>query len=154
MAVANLMVAASFLVQTDVRSNPVVVPEKTMAAHLVNYATPNLSKPPSTNRCSNALAVVKVFVDEHGKVTGVEYLSGYEELKEPALAAVKEWLYKPYLVGSHPVAVETQASIFYLGDGESLPMYLPDGKGKVKGGNILPLPAGCSSGPQIKREPS
>jgi len=152
-AVANIAVAAgSFVQQTD--SNAVVVPEKTMAARLVNYATPNLLKPTSTNRCSNALARVKVFVDESGKVSGAEYLSGYAELKEPALAAVRQWLYKPYLVNGHPVAVETQASIFYLGDGESLPMYLPDGSGKVKGGNVLPLPAGCGSGPQIKRQAS
>jgi hypothetical protein len=151
-SVINIVVASPLVQQTNSLPAPITVPEKVMSARLLTYATPNLSKPPSTNRCSNALAVVKVFVDESGKVSGTEYLSGYEELKEPALAAVKQWSYKPYLVDGHPVAVETQASIFYLGDGESLPMYLPDGKGKVKGGNVLPLPAGCGSGPRIKRD--
>ena len=131
---------------------PIAVLEKTMAARLQTYETPALAKPTSAVRCSNALAVVHVVVDEAGKVSSADYVSGYEELKDPALAAVRRWTYKPYTVGGKPVVVETQASVFYLGDGESMPMYTPDGKGGTKGGNMLPLPPGCGSGPQIKRQ--
>jgi hypothetical protein len=129
------------------------VPEKTMAARLLTYATPSLPKPSSTNHCSNALAVVHVVVDVDGKVKSVDFLSGFAELREPALTAVKQWSYKPYMVDGQPVAVETKASIFYLGDGEALPMFVPDGKGGTKGGNALPLPPDCGRGPQIKLQP-
>jgi hypothetical protein len=133
-------------------TKPIVVPEKTMAARLQTYETPSLSKPTSTNRCSNALAVVHVVVDADGKVSSADYVSGYSELKDPALAAVRRWSYKPYSVDGKPVVVETRASVFYLGDGESMPMYVPDGKGGTKGGNTIPLPPGCGPGPQIKRQ--
>jgi hypothetical protein len=133
-------------------TKPIVVPEKAMAARLLTYETPALSKPSSTNRCSNALAVAHVVVDADGKVSSAEYVSGYSELKDPTLAAVQRWSYKPYVVDGKPVIVETQASVFYLGDGESMPMYIPDGKGGTKGGNMIPLPSGCGSGPQIKRQ--
>jgi len=131
---------------------PVSVPEKTLAARLLTYETPALAKPPLANRCSNALAIVHVVVDTGGKVDSAEYVSGFPELKEPALAVVRQWTYKPYVVKGKPVAVETQASIFYLGNGESRPMYAPDGKGGAKGGSMIPLPPGCGPGPQIKRK--
>jgi hypothetical protein len=132
-------------------TKPLAVPEKTMAARLQTFETPPLSKPPLANRCSNALAVVHVVVDTDGKVTSADFVSGFPELKDPALAAVRRWVYKPYGVDGKPVAVETQASVFYLGDGESMPMYVPDGKGGTRGGNMIPLPPGCGPGPQIKR---
>jgi outer membrane biosynthesis protein TonB len=133
-------------------TKPIAVSEKAMAARLQTYETPALSKPPLASRCSNALAVVHVVVDADGKVSSADYVSGFEELKDPALVAVRRWTYKPYTVGGKLVVVETQASIFYLGDGESMPMYAPDRKGATKGGNMLPLPLGCGSGPEIKRQ--
>jgi len=132
-------------------SKPVAVPEKTMAASLQTYDTPPLPNPTSTNRCSNALAIVRVVVGADGKVSSVEYVSGFPELKDPALATVRRWSYKPYFVDGQAVVVQTQASIFYLGDGESMPMYVPDGKGGTRGGNMIPLPPGCGPGPRIKR---
>ena len=133
-------------------TTPVTVPEKAMASRLLSYPTPKLIQPTSSNRCSNAMAIVHAFINEDGTVRSVEYASGYSELKEAALAAVRQWIYKPYQLNGRPVSVDTKVSIFYLGDGSSLPMYTPDGKGGVKGGNMIMLPAGCGSGPQIKRQ--
>jgi hypothetical protein len=134
-------------------SSPLVVPEKVMAARLSNFVVPVVSKPPLTNRCSNALAMLTVDVDQGGRVSNVTFLSGFEELRDSAMTAVKQWVYRPYKQHGHAIAVETRVSIFYLGDGESFPMYSPDGRGGVKGGNALPLPPGCGAGPQIKRVP-
>jgi hypothetical protein len=145
-----LLEAASSIAQD---SMPINLPEKAMAARLLTYLTPSLAKPPLKNRCSNALAVVKVVIDASGDVSSAEFVSGFEELKEPSLDAVKHWSYKPYAVDNKPVSVETKASIFYLGDGESFPMYVPDGRGGTKGGDRLPLPSGCNLGPEIKRQP-
>jgi len=104
-------------------------------------------------QCSNALVMLKITVDESGKVTDAEVTSGFDELKNPSLSAVRQWTYSPYQQNGRAIPVSTRVSLFYLGDGESFPMYLPDGKGGVKGGTILPLPPGCGTGPAIVREP-
>ncbi|HEX4311765.1 MAG TPA: energy transducer TonB [Acidobacteriaceae bacterium] len=97
------------------------------------------------------MVVLKVQIDETGKVKDATFESGFDELRAPSLTAVKQWTYKPYEQNRHAVSVETRISIFYLGDGESFPMYSPNGKGGVKGGKFLPLPPGCGPGPTIKR---
>ena len=97
--------------------------------------------------------MVGISVDEGGKVSDASFLSGFAELKEPSLDAVKHWSYRPYKLNGQPVSVKTKASIFYLGDGESFPLYVPDGSGGTIGGDRLPLPSGCNSGPEIKRQP-
>jgi TonB family protein len=132
-------------------SKAAVVPETVMAARLSHFVAP---KPPEGvlgKRCSNALVMLRVTVDENGRVSDVEFLSGYEELRDSTITAVNQWTYKPYKKHGRPVIIQTQVSVFYLGDGQSFPMYSPDGKGGVKGGNAIPLPAGCNSGPSIKR---
>jgi hypothetical protein len=136
----------------DTPPKPVVVPQAVMAARLSHVVAPILPKG-AIGKCSNALVMLKVAVDERGTVSGVDYLSGFEVLKDSALTAMKQWRYKPYEQDGHPIAVQTQVWIFYLGDGQSFPMYAPDGKGGVKGGNAIPLPPGCGSGPLIKRVP-
>jgi len=124
-----------------------------MASRLLTYATPAVSRPPLASHCSNALAMVNVTVSANGTVSNVEFASGFEEFREPALEAVKLWTYKPYTVNGKAVSVSTKASIFYLGDGSAQPMFLPNGRGGVRGGMSLPLPADCGSGPKIKRTP-
>ncbi|WP_162601895.1 energy transducer TonB [Occallatibacter savannae] len=139
---------AIFTVAQDTR--PLDIPEKAMAALLLSHETPPLSASP-LKRCSNALVVVRVLVDAEGKVNKADFESGYSELKDSALAAVRRWTYRPYMVSGKPTPVRTQASILYLGDGQALPMHAPDGKGGTKGGNTLPLPAGCGPAIQIKK---
>jgi hypothetical protein len=130
----------------------VEVPETVMAKRLDHVVPPKLPEG-AIQKCSNAMVILKVAVDEKGKVSGAEFVSGFDELKDSAMAAIKEWTYKPYEHHGHAIAVHTSVSIFYLGDGESFPVYMPDGKGGVKGGNMIPLPPGCGSGPVIKRIP-
>jgi len=126
------------------------VPEKEMAKRLVHMVAPKLPEG-AIGKCSNALVMLHVTIDGQGKVINEEFLSGYDTLKDSALAAVKEWTYKPYEQQGSSTAVRTRVSIFYLGDGQSFPMYSPDGEGGVKGGDSLPLPSGCGIGPTIKR---
>jgi len=52
---------------------------------------PLFRSPGSANRCSNALAVVHVVIDTDGKVRSADFVSGYSEWKDPALAAVARW---------------------------------------------------------------
>jgi hypothetical protein len=131
---------------------PPEIPEKVMAAHLLSSPAAKLPEG-FLKRCSNALVMLKITVDESGKIMDEEVTSGYDELKDPSLKAVRQWTYKPYEQNGRAIPVSSRVSLFYLGDGESFPMYSPDGKGGVKGGNMLPLPPGCNTGPTIVREP-
>lgn len=128
------------------------VPERIMAARLVNVVAPNLPEH-ALMKCSNAMVIVRVIIGQDGKVSSAEFKSGFSELHDSALAAIKQWTYKPYGKHRHFIPVQTDVSIFYLGDGETFPMYSPNGKGGVKGGNVIPLPPGCGSGPVITRPP-
>ena len=132
--------------------NAIEVPEREMAKRLVNVTAPTLPDK-ALAKCSNALVMLKILVDETGAVSSEEYVSGYSELKDSSLAAVKQWTYKPYEKHGRAVSVQTRVSIFYLGDGESFPMFTPNGKGGVKGGDTLPMPPGCGGGISIKRTP-
>ena len=131
-------------------SKAVEVSEIEMAKRLSNVVPPKLPGG-AIGKCSNALVMLKVSIDENGKVSSEEFLSGYSDLRDSALTAIKQWTYKPYRQHDNATAVQTRVSIFYLGDGESFPMYSPDGKGGVKGGNMIPMPPGCGPGPIIKR---
>jgi hypothetical protein len=144
---------SSFAQDSRLNSSAIVVPETVMAARLSHFVAPKLPEGVLRKKCSDALVRLKVTVDENGKVSDLESLSGYKELRDSTIAAVKQWTYTPYEKHGRPAIIQTQVSIFYLGDGESFPMYSPDGKGGVKGGNVMPLPAGCNSGPTIKRMP-
>ena len=129
------------------------VPETLMAGRLINVVAPKLPVG-AIKACSNAMVVLKITIDRTGAVGEEVFASGYDELKEPALTAVKQWAYKPYEKSGKPVPVHTQVSLFFLGDGQAFPVYSPDGKGKVKGGNVIPLPAGCGPDIRIQRTPS
>jgi TonB family protein len=151
-----LLAATSPCFGQDSRPNAkaVVLPETVMAARLSHFVAPKPPEGAVGKRCSNALVMLKVTVDENGKVNDVEVLSGYNELRDSTITAVKQWTYKPYKEHGGAIIVQTHVSVFYLGDGEAFPMYSPDGRGGVKGGTTIPLPAGCNSGPRIKRVPS
>ncbi|HTJ30543.1 MAG TPA: energy transducer TonB [Acidobacteriaceae bacterium] len=131
---------------------PREIPEKMMASHLLT--SPAAKLPDGLlKRCSNALVTLKITIDKSGRVIDEEAESGYSELKSPSLTAVKEWTYKPFEQDGHALPARSRVSIFFLGDGESFPMYLPDGKGGAKGGNILPLPPGCGGNPSFELKP-
>jgi TonB family protein len=50
-------------------------------------------------------------IDDNGRVQDVKLISGDPILADAAMAAVKQWQYKPYLYNDEPVAVETQVFV-------------------------------------------
>ena len=59
------------------------------------------------------MVVLKVIVDKEGNVANLEVVSGHPMLVPPAIEAVKQWKYKPYLLNGAPVEVETQVTVNY-----------------------------------------
>jgi hypothetical protein len=86
------------------------------------------------------MVTLDVVVGEDGRVSILKVLGGFEEFKPSAIAAVKQWTYTPYLENGVPVPVETTVLVFYPPAGKPGSLFVPDGKGGVKGGNFLPMP--------------
>jgi protein TonB len=55
--------------------------------------------------------ILQAWIDKDGNVESVSLVSGHPALAPAAIAAVKQWKYKPYLLNSQPMAVETQVVI-------------------------------------------
>lgn len=59
------------------------------------------------------LVVLKVIIDQEGNVSNVDLISGHPLLVPAAIEAVKQWKYKPYLLNSEPIPVETQVQVSF-----------------------------------------
>jgi TonB family protein len=57
------------------------------------------------------VVVLKVNVDEEGRVVRVELISGHPMLAPAAIEAVRQWTYRPYLLNGKPIEVETQVQV-------------------------------------------
>ena len=57
--------------------------------------------------------VLHAIIDREGYVQQVDYVSGPKELAPNAIAAVKEWRYKPTLLNGDPVEVDTTISVVF-----------------------------------------
>jgi TonB family protein len=49
---------------------------------------------------------VRVLISEQGQVLEAEIVSGPEQLRDATLAAVRQWIFKPMVIGNYPVQVE------------------------------------------------
>ena len=50
-------------------------------------------------------------IGKTGNISQIKVLSGDKELALAAIAAVKQWKYKPYLLNSEPVEIQTQITV-------------------------------------------
>jgi len=57
------------------------------------------------------VVMLKVNIDKDGNVYNVELISGHPLLAAPAIDAVKQWKYKPYLLNGMFIEVETQVQV-------------------------------------------
>jgi periplasmic protein TonB len=57
--------------------------------------------------------VLSAIIDANGQITNLQLVSGHPMLVPAALAAVREWRYKPYLLNGQPVEVETTITVIF-----------------------------------------
>ena len=57
--------------------------------------------------------VLQAVISKTGDIVDLELLEGPIELAGSAVAAVRQWKYKPYLLMGQPVAVDTQIQVNY-----------------------------------------
>jgi TonB family protein len=96
------------------------VPEGPMRALRVERIDPVYPTEASQIRLQGQV-ILSVQINTSGEVDGVRLISGHPMLSPPAIEAVKQWTYKPYLLNGNPVAVETIVSLnFTLSDDRGL----------------------------------
>lgn len=57
--------------------------------------------------------VLSAVIDSNGHITNLLLVSGHPMLEPAAIAAVKQWRYKPYLLNGQPVEVETTITVIF-----------------------------------------
>jgi periplasmic protein TonB len=68
---------------------------------------------PSTALAMRIEGAVEVLatITKTGNISEVKAVSGDKELARAAVAAVKQWKYKPYLLNGEPVEIQTQVTV-------------------------------------------
>jgi TonB family protein len=93
--------------------------------------------------------VLKVQISKTGDVENIQLISGHPMLAPAAIEAVKQWKYKPYLVNSEPVEVETQVTVSFKLAGK---VPVEGGADDARGG-IAPGVSGDLPGGRIRLSP-
>ncbi len=57
--------------------------------------------------------VLSAVIDVNGQITNLQLVSGHPMLVPAAIAAVRQWRYKPYLLNGTPVEVETTITVIF-----------------------------------------
>jgi len=108
-ATANLSAVPKFVpvVPQRVRISQGVT--KGLLVHRVEPVYPTLARAARVQ----GEVVLSAIIDSNGQITNLQLVSGHPMLVPAALAAVREWRYKPYLLNGQPVEVETTITVIF-----------------------------------------
>ena len=82
---------------------------KGLLVHRVEPTYPTLAK---SARVQGEV-VLNAIIDANGQIQNLQLVSGHPMLVPAAIAAVREWRYKPYLLNGQPVEVETTITVIF-----------------------------------------
>ena len=57
--------------------------------------------------------VLSAIISTNGQIENLQLVSGHPMLVPAAIAAVRQWRYKPYLLNGQPVEVETTITVIF-----------------------------------------
>lgn len=113
---------------TDVfRGTPVVVPTQPVnkvrvssgvaQGLLIRQVTPEYPALARQARIQGTV-MLQATIGKDGTVQNLRVISGHPMLTSAAIAAARQWLYKPYSLNGEPVEVETQINVIFTLTGE------------------------------------
>ena len=83
-----------------------------MAGNILTKAVPIY--PPEAKKAKiQGTVVLSAVIGKDGNVKNIQVLSGPNELQQSSIDAVRQWIYKPYLLNGDPVEVKTTVNIVY-----------------------------------------
>ena len=91
-------------------SEPVQLTEeaaRALAVHVVDASYPNEARPQKLH----GTVVLQALIERDGSVQDVKMVRGYFLLGRAAVAALKQWRFRPYIFNGKPVAVRTQITM-------------------------------------------
>ena len=90
----------------------VKVPSSVMAGQLVSTVPPKYPEDAKKARVQGSVVLAAV-VSKTGTVEQLRVVSGPPELQASSIDAVKQWVYKPYVLNGQPTEVDTEIEITY-----------------------------------------
>jgi periplasmic protein TonB len=93
--------------------------EAAMQKRLIKRVDPQLPLGDASN--IRGEVVFKAVISKDGNIKSLWAVSGHPMLIPPAIAAVKQWRYKPLLFNRYPLEVETTIRVGFPGKGASAP---------------------------------
>ncbi len=82
---------------------------KGLLIHRVEPAYPTLARAARVQ----GEVVLSAVIDSNGQIQNLQLVSGHPMLVPAAIAAVRQWRYKPYLLNGQPVEVETTITVIF-----------------------------------------
>lgn len=86
-------------------------------ANLISKVTPKYPAEAKKARVEGTVEL-KAIIGEDGHMQNLQAISGPPELIQPAMEAVQQWVYRPYLLNGKPTKVETLISVIYTLGGQ------------------------------------
>jgi TonB family protein len=83
-----------------------------MAGNILSKVTPVYPQDAKDQKISGSV-VLHAIIGKDGAISQLDAVSGPAELRQSALDAVKQWVYKPYLLNGQPTEVETTITVNY-----------------------------------------
>jgi periplasmic protein TonB len=80
-----------------------------LLVHRVEPAYPTLARAARVQ----GEVILSAVIDTNGQITNLQLVSGHPMLVPAAIAAVRDWRYKPYLLNGQPVEVETTITVIF-----------------------------------------
>ena len=91
---------------------PASVPAEKMQDNLIKKVAPVYPPEAKTARIQGKV-ILEAVIGKTGHVENLKIVSGPAELQQSAMDAVRQWVYKPYLMKGNPVEVITKITVNY-----------------------------------------
>jgi TonB family protein len=99
---------------SDTTATPCVrVSENIMRAMRIQKVDPDFPPFALQNRIQGEV-MLNVSIDQNGDVSDVKLISGHPTFSPPAIEAVRQWRYTPYLLNGSPVNVQTLVRLKFI----------------------------------------
>ena len=89
---------------------PIRISGGVAAGQIISKVNPVYPAEAKEQRIQGAV-VLRAIIDENGAVQELTFVSGPPELQKSAIDAVKQWVYKPYLLNGNPTPVDTTITV-------------------------------------------
>ena len=113
-----LALAAALAVAPAADRDPPIPWNRPIPDHMLLHKVEPVYPPLALAYRIQGTARFTVIIGEDGRVEDVRLVSGHPLLAPAARDLVRQWIYKPFLIGGEPVRIVTQVSVpFRIGSG-------------------------------------